>query len=394
VIVVASFTLGVLGAGKLPPSPLPEAATWALRVWVCLEVVWTILLLRILLIDPGVKPEQIDEEMGSTASACRHGCVIKPVPGTKHCRRCNKCVVGFDHHCLWLNTCIGARNYKTWFAFVAVLFAWTVVGSGISWALLLRALPVQSRSLAVGHRPAALVTALGTLGLSVWTIMLLALHVYLACNGLTTLQWVQQGSRGPQLRLRKHCQPLTLCTPAWSRIVLPAQPHTRTEVRTAAAGSATEAADAAVTEIFAAERLARGGGVNGHGAAADTISAATARQVLLPMEAKSASPRLPRKQFTKPRSTSMQVHTDHDRESFELLRIPWRKRLSLHLLGQADHGQTPRFRPDEAASAPGSKAAHLSPGGCDLQDEDLEFSWWGRIQSSPAGSMQECSSLL
>ena len=32
--------------------------------------------------------------------------------GTKHCRFCKKCILFFDHHCVWLNNCIGSLNYK------------------------------------------------------------------------------------------------------------------------------------------------------------------------------------------------------------------------------------------------------------------------------------------
>ncbi|CAF1001235.1 unnamed protein product [Brachionus calyciflorus] len=42
---------------------------------------------------------------------CKICLIVVPLK-TKHCRKCNKCVTDFDHHCIYLNNCIGGRNYK------------------------------------------------------------------------------------------------------------------------------------------------------------------------------------------------------------------------------------------------------------------------------------------
>ena len=36
----------------------------------------------------------------------------KSATKTKHCGTCDKCVDEFDHHCAWLNNCVGEKNYK------------------------------------------------------------------------------------------------------------------------------------------------------------------------------------------------------------------------------------------------------------------------------------------
>lgn len=56
------------------------------------------------------------EDLGSktdkdNALKCQWCDVILSSLQTKHCSLCNKCIEGFDHHCKWLNQCIGSHNY-------------------------------------------------------------------------------------------------------------------------------------------------------------------------------------------------------------------------------------------------------------------------------------------
>ena len=37
---------------------------------------------------------------------------------SKHCDICNKCISVYDHHCPWINNCVGSNNYFLFYYFL------------------------------------------------------------------------------------------------------------------------------------------------------------------------------------------------------------------------------------------------------------------------------------
>lgn len=48
-----------------------------------------------------------------------------------HCKTCQRCVEEFDHHCVFLNNCIGKQNYSRFLRLLLTLIAHTSINMGI-----------------------------------------------------------------------------------------------------------------------------------------------------------------------------------------------------------------------------------------------------------------------
>ena len=127
-------------------------------------------------------------------------CVVVRLPRSRHCQFCNKCVEKFDHHCPWINNCIGGKNLGWFLLFVFI----TLVSLLTSLALVAGTFAVQDlqqeiievhfvlRGLIVGVNLALLVLFSGLV------MALAGFQLQNFFRGVTTCERLTEGGDGLQ----------------------------------------------------------------------------------------------------------------------------------------------------------------------------------------------------
>lgn len=54
-------------------------------------------------------------------------CEVSYTQDSRHCFICNKCVHNFDHHCPWLNNCVGRDNHLVFYAYITTLLVYFIM---------------------------------------------------------------------------------------------------------------------------------------------------------------------------------------------------------------------------------------------------------------------------
>lgn len=120
---------------------------------------------------------------------------------SKHCWVCDKCVDGFDHHCKWLNTCIGAANYANFYRLLLVFLAFLViqlVTSLVPFVISFDDADTICRRVQGVHGECDITNVRAWLGvhmavtflLFLFAVKLWVFHLELQIKGMTTYEWI------------------------------------------------------------------------------------------------------------------------------------------------------------------------------------------------------------
>jgi len=162
--------------------------------------------------DPGILPRQNSDlyyTTGRTNMRYRinghilqinycYSCYLFRPPRTSHCAVCDNCVERFDHHCLWLGTCVGKKNYKYFYSLLGSLNINGIFQIIFCICVLLSEIKKIKNKENKGYTFIIIIGCIilyNTLFLVVFIGKLFILHTYLIFKGLTFYEYSKEKMR-------------------------------------------------------------------------------------------------------------------------------------------------------------------------------------------------------
>ena len=113
-----------------------------------------------------------------------------------------RCVEGFDHHCKWVNNCIGKANYKPFlvmiisaFSFTAIYIVFAIIAAVNVWTNtddhFLDHTYSNNLSVKIGLITVVLIFSLPTFLMMILDFNLIALHLHLMRLKMTTYDYIE-----------------------------------------------------------------------------------------------------------------------------------------------------------------------------------------------------------
>ena len=143
-------------------------------------------------------------------TVCRTCHIIKPVR-SYHCSICDVCVENHDHHCPWVGTCVGKRNYKYFVSFISATAIFALLTFLIDVLVIARGYWLYTHYFHF-NLPAILMIFI-SVGTFFTMMPFSAYHIYLISKGMGT----NESIRGKYKKFEKN--PFNLgCKRNWNRV--------------------------------------------------------------------------------------------------------------------------------------------------------------------------------
>lgn len=114
-------------------------------------------------------------------------CEIAIHDHTKHCRVCDQCMAHFDHHCYWLDNCIGSTNYPYFIVFLSLTLLKTLLTLTTSLVCLYT---ISTSSVRLYYAILPILVSLLSALILLFILPLSCFHVFLILRRETTFEYI------------------------------------------------------------------------------------------------------------------------------------------------------------------------------------------------------------